>query len=572
MLPKPASPNHRRFFRARVARWGVLTLVFVVLATWTIWPCPRHAYTLLPTGRWAPGTVPMLNAWTIWWNADRLSHGLAGYWNAPIFHPETGTFAFSEPQPATWAVAPIVWVTGSPIPAYHAYLIATLVLNAAFAVRFLRTLQVRWAVCVAGGIATLLLPLVHQNGDAMQLMSIWGILWTFDAVVKLHRNPSWRRGIVLGIAFSAVFAACIHHGVFLALLLGLSVWIAIPTKRWKQWLVGVACAGATAVLILSPLLLPMRQILAEHEFGRPAAKVQALSAEPSAWLQTVPGGLTDFVFVGGRCPRPLSPGWIRTGLALGGILLAIRRRRDRRAVLFLAAIGAWALLWSFGLNLRVGPWQPWSTLADWVPGFTQVRSAYRFAYFVQLAVVVLAALGLDRLLRGWTNLASTRRARWVHTGVLAVACLLLACEVPPTAVRRVAVPDVSVEPDWGAFLRKNTAEGRSVVCLPFAQGFSAKDSQCTGRWMLHGTRHGVPMVNGYSGFFPKPWFRLVEALKEEPYSEPTLDLLTAAGVEYIVIDPALMEKHKTPPTASGRYQLVRVFRDESGVEVWRVEL
>ena len=184
------SANLNRLRRANGARWALLLLGFMVLATWSIWPAPRFLCTGLPTGPSSPATVPMLNAWTIWWNADRLAHGLAGYWDAPIFHPETGTFAFSEPQPATWIVAPIVWATGTPIPAYQVYLIGTLVLNAVFAVRLLRTLPVRWAAATAGGVAVLLLPLVHQNREAAQLMSLWGILWTLEALIKHHRNPS----------------------------------------------------------------------------------------------------------------------------------------------------------------------------------------------------------------------------------------------------------------------------------------------------------------------------------------------------------------------------------------------
>lgn len=548
-----------------------LVFAFVIVALWSIWPAPLSPYTVLPTGWSDPGTVPMLNAWTIWWNADRLAHGLDGYWDAPIFSPETGTFAFSEPQPATWLVAPVVWWTGSPMPAYQAYLIGTLVLNAVFAVRLLRTLRVRWTAAAAGGLAVLLLPLVHQNREALQLMSLWGILWTFEALIKLHRRPSWRRGVVLGLAFSSVFMACIHHGVFLTLLLGLTVWITIPRRDWKPWLAGMALAGLTATLLLLPLLLPMRQILKQHAFARPASKVQSLSATALDWSQTVPGAATDFNGANRRSSRPLSPGWIRTGLALVGVVLALRRRRHRRAVVFLTVLGCSALLWSFGMNLSIGGWQPWHTLAEWAPGFSQVRSAYRFAYFAQLSLVLLAALGLDRLSRCPSVCARRRLVRWLCCGVFVVSCLLIAFEVPPVPVALVDVPDVSADPPWVVFLREHTANNRSAVCLPFADGYSAKDSEPTGRWMLYATRHRVPLVNGYSGFFPKSWFSLVKAFKDHPFGEATLKTLADAGVEYMVIEPRLMRTSESPQTASGQYRLECVFRDESGVEIWRLQ-
>lgn len=563
-------PIYNRRIRAGAVRWAALILGFTIVAVWTIWPAPSQSFTVLPTGTSSPGTVPMLNAWTIWWNSDRLAHGLAGYWNAPIFHPETGTFAFSEPQPATWAVAPIVWATDSPMPAYQAYVVGTLVLNALFAVRLLRTLRIRRSVAATGGVAILLLPLVHQNREAMQLMSLWGTLWTLDAIIKHHRKPSCWRGIEVGVAFSSVFMSCIHHGVFLAFLLGLSAWTVIPRRHWRPWWGGLALGGVTAALLLLPLMLPMEQILAEHEFARKAAKVQSLSATPSDWLQTVPGAVTDFV--GARCgsSRPLSPGWIRMGLAVVGVLLAMRYRRQRRAVVLLAVFGCWAMFWSFGMNLTIGGWQPWLTLTDWLPGFSQVRSVYRFAYFGQLSVILLAAFGLDRLSRCRVAQGRTRRSYWLLCCVFVALCALVAFEVPPVPVGLAVVPDVSAERPWIAFLQEHTPDGRAIVCLPFAEGYTAKKLECTGRWMLYGTRHGVPMVNGYSGFFPKSWFRMVEALKEDPFTESALKILAEAGVEYVVVDPALMTTRGSPGTASGRYRLVRVFCNDSGVEIWRL--
>ncbi len=563
-------PGLSRSLRSRRTRWTLLVLVFSGLATWSIWPAPRFLCTGLPTGPSSPATVPMLNAWTIWWNADRLLHGLAGFWDAPIFHPETGTFAFSEPQPATWAVSPIVWATGTPIPAYQAYLIGTLVLNAVFAVRLLRTLRVRWGVATAAGVAVLLLPLVHQNREAAQLMSLWGILWTLDALIKHHRSPTWRRGVVLGIAFSSVFMSCIHHGMFLAILLVLTGWLTIPLQRLKPWLAGVVLAGITAAMVLLPLVLPMREILAEHEFAREASKVQSLSAMPSDWGQTVPEALTDFGAFGRRSARPLSPGWIRTGLAIAGMVLAARRFRRRRDVVFIAALGWAAFLGSFGMNLSLAGWHPWCSLAEWVPGFSQVRSAYRFAYFVQMVVVLLAAVGLDRLARWPAGAGRATARRWLGRGVFAVACLLVAFEVPPVPVRLVQAPDVSKETPWVVWLREQTVPGQAIVCLPFAEGYSAGGSEPTGRWMLYGTRHRLPMVNGYSGFFPKSWYRMVEAFEKQPFSGSTLDMLADAGVEFVVVDTTKLPADKSPGEASERHQLVHVLSDPPGVEIWQI--
>ena len=72
---------------------GALTLSFVV------WGMGLNQFDMGGSSQVA--TVPLFNLWTIWWNADRLRHGLKDYWDAPIFYPERDTFAFSEPQPTT---------------------------------------------------------------------------------------------------------------------------------------------------------------------------------------------------------------------------------------------------------------------------------------------------------------------------------------------------------------------------------------------------------------------------------------------------------------------------------------
>lgn len=563
-------PSPKLWFHVRSVRWAALTLGFATLATVSIWPAPRFARTTLPTGWSAPGTIPMLNAWTIWWNADRLRHGLAGYWNAPIFYPETGTFAFSEPQPATWIVAPLVWLMGSPVPAYQVYLMATLTLNALLAVRLLRTLRVRWATAAAGGAAVLLLPLVHQDRETVQLMALWGVLWTLDAVIWLRRRPSWSRGAVLGLALTAVFATCVHHGVFLMLLLGLSAWLTVPWRQWRKWLIAVFIAVFVATPLLAPLLLPMRHILAEHHFARRSPEVDGLSATASDWLQTMPGAAIRFPAVMRRAARPLSPGWIRTSLALVGVWLAARHRRERCVVLFLAILGCWAVFWSFGTNLSIGLWRPWRILADWAPGFSRVRSAYRFAYFAQLVVVLLGTVGLDRLLRSRAWRAWAERKRWLSRGLAGLACALVAFEVPPAPLELTSVVEPAEKPAWADFVRSHTSAGRGILCLPFPAGYQIEDYEQSARWMLLGVWHGTPMANGYSGFFPNSWIHMVETLRHDPFSDSALALMTKSGIEHVVIDTRLMPGNQSPAALHGRDRLVRVFDDGSGVEVWRL--
>ena len=44
-------------------------------------PLGLHLTTCIPFGNYPAPTVPRLNLWTLWWNADRLLHGDRGYWH-----------------------------------------------------------------------------------------------------------------------------------------------------------------------------------------------------------------------------------------------------------------------------------------------------------------------------------------------------------------------------------------------------------------------------------------------------------------------------------------------------------
>lgn len=148
------------------------------------------------------------------------------------------------------------------------------------------------------------------------------------------------------------------------------------------------------------MLLPVQQVLRERGFERREETVAVLSAVPSDYLrapeQSVASVMPQHV---GR-PWNLGAGWLRTVLATAGMMLVFGNAGlplMRRLVLSLSLLLLAAALLSLGVNLQLGPWKIWAVLCDWLPGMAQVRSAFRFALFVQVAIILLAGIGLDRL-------------------------------------------------------------------------------------------------------------------------------------------------------------------------------
>jgi hypothetical protein len=561
----------------RSRSFGIVLLVTLSLAIF--WPIVCAPESTLITGRTGCGTVPLFNLWSLWWNADRCLDGFQNYWDAPIFYPESGTFCFSEPQPATLIVAPVIWITGSRVLASNCYLLFSQILNSVFAGVLLRKSGFGSLESLAGAAAVGLLPIVHAQAEAVQLVPVWGILWTWSATLRAARAPSVYRGAEVGTAVGISWWLCAHHGLFLTTLLTGTAAVLVSRSTFKKLVPAVIVALAVATLMVLPVALPIQRASHEHRFERSSGTVTALSARATDYL-AAPG--RTLIPSNARQIRPgwkLGIGWGQFALAIAGIMFGITRRRRRRSTLFFAATAIMAFLLSLGPHLAIGDWQPWSTIASVVPGFGQVRSVFRFAFFVQLSLILLAVTGVhgvDCLLRLMPHksappLLSVLGRRTIRRCVVAGLTLLVAFEVIPKTHQVAGTPDVTKNLEWINFVRDNTPPGKSIACLPFAPGNTVAEFDLTARWMYYGTWHGVPLVNGYSGFFPKSYFALRERVGT---SFPELDglrALLASRVEFVVAIRSLVPE--TPLEDRLRFneiQLDRVLECSNGTVVFRL--
>lgn len=499
-----------------------------------------------------------------------MLHGFQGYWDAPIFHPVADTFAFSEPQPATILVAPVIWLTGSRVLAYNLYLWLSLVLNGVFAERLLRILGVNRFLAVAGGAAMLLLPIVHWQIDVIQLTPIWGILWAWTACSQFGQQPTFPRSVEFGLAIAVTFLVCGHQALFLTVLLIGAVWPLL--RHWrkrKTWLSGL-CAVAVCGLLVAPMALRLHRALARAEFERAPALVTQLSAVPGDFTAHTGQALVNVPSWGARPHWGLSPGWLRVTWAACGLAFGLGRRRWRRWTVFLLLISLLAFLLSLGPNLHIGQWQPWWTLSQHFPGFSRVRNVFRFAFFVQMAVVLLAIQGLYAI-RLW-NRWYYRRAGWRRVNHYLIFALALAVvfEIRPSPLSFAHAPNERQNSQWIHFIREHTPPGSAIVCLPVATGYHVDDFDTTTRWMYYGTFHRVPLVNGYSGFFPQEYFDLQDAINAKFIDASILKKLHEAGVEFLVLNTNLVPQQNRQVLSWDDYHLELVFADPVGIEIYRL--
>ncbi len=574
--------------KSRLRHWGWIAVgiaLYAALIVVTTWPVARYLDSRLSMGMEPTRTVPLFNAWTIWWNAESVSSAGSGYWDAPLFVPAKNTFALSEPQPTTLIVAPIIWITGSVALAYNLYLWLALLLNGCVTQWCLQSMRIHPCIAIGGGAAMLLLPVVHWQLGVLQLVPIWGIVWTWWAMEKWIRRVQqtqfptltttiWR-GSEIGIAFGTSFLMCVHHGLFLALLMVASAWM-----LGRYWLRPRVCLGLVIAVLVSglmigPILVPLHEMASVKEFVRPRATVQQLSLVPGDYTAVYGQTLIDWPVFGAQPGWWMSPGFLKWIWALVGLVAGLLVVQKRWWTGYIAVMIGMAIVLSLGTNLKLGSWEPWWTLAELVPGFAQVRNVFRFGFFVQIGVVLLAAQGIDWLSRwaGERRMAtgSWRSGMWaVGQGVVVLLGVWSVVDPWPYRQQLGVLPSVSFHRDWIQYLQEHSKPEEAVLCLPMPGGQTVRDYEIETDWMMLGTVHKLPLANGYSGFFPQAYYDVQWDVLNSGVTIPVASQLYKDGIRWIVIDRRRFSSPWGDLWILGDLHATRVIGDGKRVDLYQI--
>jgi hypothetical protein len=224
-------------------------------------------------------------------------------------------------------------------------------------------------------------------------------------------------------------------------------------------------------------------------------------------------------------------------------------RLDWRAMLLLALAAAGVLI-AFGARL---PYYRF-LFQSFGAVFRSIRVPARGIVLFHVSLAVLSAWGLSLLVHGR---AFRRRLAW--TGA-AAAALLFEYRAFPLALE----PTASAAPPVYAWLASLEMPG-AVVEWPFGLFYDFD-------YVFRQTAHGKPLLNGYSGFFPKTYTGLEAELKQRPIPDSAWATMGELGASVLVyhshdgrgfkvvayadaLDRALSE---------GRLDLVRSFPHEGG--------
>lgn len=399
----------------------------------------------------------------------------------------------------------------------------------------------------------------------------------------------------------------------------------------------VLLAGLVASAMILPIAYIQRTLSKEHTWERDASLIINLSAHPrdltdTPWTPLVPG--LEHPEAARANVWPLGGGGLKLLLAPLGLIAALTARGRRRWGLFVVTVGLIAFGLSLGPNNRfadvlpggLAGQSPYEWLQQFVPGFSLIRSPFRFVLFVQLAAVLLSVEALDLLdPRRWkrgtqsaergTEEAAVRspsihsppptplappsalltppagfRSLLKHAPLLA-ASLIVTLEVLPASQRLHPCPSSRDLPVWVLWLRDSVPADEPVACLPFPTGYTVKNYEATAEWMYWSTFHRHPLVNGYSGFFPQSFLAIKEGLEQFDRSEadeedgivqsqlklypphnPGLTNLNASGAAYAIVRRSFATRDDVWEHPATKFRWAWVTGDESAqIDIYRIE-
>jgi hypothetical protein len=496
-------------------RAAVVALLFVLLTIAMTWPQAAHLST-----RVYDSDDPLLSVWRLSWIAHILPQDPLEIFNGNIFHPEKRTLAYTDAVLLQGlAAAPLIW-TGVPrVAAYNILLLLSSALSGWAMWRYALHLTGNNAGAILAGIVFAFVPYRFDHIHHLELQATVFLPLTllfFDrAVVSGSKRDAW---LTMG-AFVAQVYSGIYYSVFLATALipiaGLRLWWSAPAAR-ASFIRSITPAVIVALVAVSPYAIAYE--LNRESLGvRLDTDIQLYSATWRNYFAT-PG--TNVLYGSTRSlgmpERLLFPGVLAIVLAIVGLLTIDRSR------VVLIVLGITGLIVSLGLNTPF--YEP--LRAIFVP-YRGLRAPARASILLFMALAALAAFGWARMMR--------QRSRNVTAVATIVMASLLLVEYQTRLDAWLTMPRQPSQVNrWLA------AQPRSVVAeVPFARA-DALHSIYDGLYMANSTWHWQPIVNGYSGFFPRTFIELAENTAGFP-DDRSIAYLKGREVDLIVVHGSLME-------------------------------
>jgi len=369
------------------------------------------------------------------------------------------------------------------------------------------------AASIAAGMVFAFAPYRFEHYMHMELQwTVW-IPWAFWALQRTIESGSWRFGLLMGGFAVLQMASSVYYGVFLMVLLGtvaLLQLLAVPRRRLAPTAGALLLGGAVAASASWVYSLPYSA--ASTRVGlRSMAEVKTFSARPRDYRVATPTNLLYGSPDSGRPERRLSPGIIAPLLAVVGLVLV-----PATPVMIAYLIG---LLLAFELSLGAYG-QLYPILYEHSSVFRGLRAPARASVYCLFFLGILVAHATAALTRGASSV--TRAV------IGALVCLGILFEYRVAPLELVAYPN-QAPPVYQMLARLPPG---SVAEFPMPKRDSPPHHDP--RFAYMSTFHWRPLLNGYSGFFPRSYLNRLVRMTSFP-DAASVSSLRRENVRYVII-------------------------------------
>jgi hypothetical protein len=422
------------------------------------------------------------HAWFLWHFAKAVVAGQNPFYTDLIFYPNQVNLAWSTTDPIAGTLALPLSLTAGPFVAYNLSLILQLALGAFFARLLCLKICRNEAAALIGGIVFGFSPflLAHALGH-LSLVTAFPIPLYLLALARIldGEKPSWKDGVLLGLALLLTALAHYNYTVFCLMLtvviLATDLILEGTTLVKRVW-VSLAAGAVTFFVGFLPILRMLLGNASDLPSPRSLDNVQKYSADvfgfliPS-WNHVFFGhfarsldmgiftaGFEGTVYVG---PAILIPAFL--GLWRGRLIQPRWTVRAAAAAIVFYLLSLGPRLRFFGHQTRI----PGPALLLYGTRFARfLSSPARFDVIVMLCLAILSAVGCAYVV---SRLSET----WQRAAAISVVLILLLADLLTVPFPNSSSFDAALYPDSATIVRPcelpSAAQRGTVLTFPMQE-------------------------------------------------------------------------------------------------------
>ncbi len=495
-------------------------------------------------------------AWIQNWVIHALTTNPPGLFEANLYFPYHNTLAFSETFIVTSILAlPLRMFTGEPIITVNFTLISSLVLLG-FSIYLLSYYLTRdFFTSLLAGILVIFSPAVLDKATHLQILSIYWVPLSILFFIKFIKSQRAKDLIISLLFFLLQTYNSFMPGYFILFsffIIFIFTWLNNKKQTKKLVTKRNLFILTFSFLLLIPIVIPYYKVSKEFNYTRDIRDSIHLALQPEDLLYSSPltriqKKLLSLPFNQQSQNNEFKPGYVGfifTILIIISIYYFIKNhKKPNKQLQNFITIAFTGLILSFGPALHLGrqtihdPFPiplPYALFYYILPGFQGFRNSARWEMLFILAISIAIAIMLQEFFEKKSIITKSI----IYT--LLIIATIIEFNFPMHFERVTQRKDFPQVYSWLATTPKDTA----VIIMPIYNWSSTYAGEEMKREYFS-TINFRQTVNGYSGFSPPPWQKLLTTLHQDFPGDNSINILKDLGVNYIIVDKYLYDRGYT---------------------------